>query len=103
MKNYDELELPPLPEPWVWECGESDGDPHALLRRRGWCIRVHEADVGYTEDLAITVRPDRDGFSIKEVDAYIGGGTGAIPFRVFQAVYDALRQWYEVDQELEDS
>lgn len=97
MKNYDDLDLPPLPEPWVWERGQEDGDPAALLRWRGWCIRVHEASAcEYTESLAITVRPDREGFSMEEVDKFIGGGTGAIPFRVFQAVYDALRQWYEI-------
>ncbi len=100
MKKYEELELPFLPEPWVWECGDDDGDPCALLRRHGWCIRVHEGSAcSYTADLAITVRPDREGkWSTKEVDTFLGGGTGGIPFRVFQAVSNALRQWYEVPE-----
>ena len=98
MKAYEDLDLPALPDPWVWVCGILDGDPYALRRKHGSCIRVHEAQAcRYSEDIAITVSRDPDW-----TGDYYRSLPGA-PFSVFEAVYRAVRQWYEVDAKSEES
>ena len=94
MKNYEDLDLRPLPEPWVWAKGRMDGDPVAVLRQDGWVVRLHEAEAGhYTDKLRITERRDPDSL--------VNDGPNfpaAIPFPVFEAVHRALREWYEVKE-----
>jgi hypothetical protein len=89
MKNYEHLNLAPLPAPWFWKKGQDDGDPTAVLERDGWRVTVHEAMAcEYSDHLAITTR---------NIAAGDGLPPFGVPFPVFKAVHLALRQWYGID------
>lgn len=74
MKNYEDLDLPTLPDPWTWERGAVRGDPIAL---KGF-------DDGYCRI-----------YVDAEATVVIEGSSGPIPIAVFDAVHKVLRQWNE--------
>jgi hypothetical protein len=91
MINYENLILPPLPGPWKWEKGKTDGDPQAVLEKEGWRIIVYETVAcRYTENLSI--------YSKRVKDSSSSFPPMGIPCSVFNAVNEALRQWYEVEK-----
>jgi hypothetical protein len=89
MTKYEDLDLPSLSAPWFWEKGKMDGDPMAVRIEGGWRTSVYEANAcKYTDELRVEHKRVTEG----EGRSWPRG----IPFPVFAAVHQALRQWYGV-------